>query len=95
MNFPIILSIFCCYLAAFSISIFSIMVCSRAVMMEVLTYVRRMAMAIRLEVADLASVLICRLRDAGIYSRAISGMMVMHEVQSTIRISVSSEPDSK
>ena len=54
-----------------------------------------MAMAIRREVAPFAKVLICDLRSAGMYSKAISGMIVIHEVQFTIRISVSSEPDSK
>ena len=54
-----------------------------------------MAIAMRREVADLASVLICCLRDEGMYSSAISGMIVILDVQSTIRISVSSEPDSK
>ena len=34
-------------------------------------------------------------RSAGIYSTAISGMMVRHDVQSTMRMSVSSDPDSK
>ena len=83
------------YLAANSMFILSRIVCSRAFIIEFLTYVRRMAMAIRREVALFAKVLIWRLRDAGTYSKAISGMMVIHEVQSTIRIRVSSEPDSK
>ena len=83
------------YFAANSICIFSRMVASRAFMMEFFTYVRRTAMAIRRDVALFARVLIWRLRLTGTYSKAISGMMVIQAVQSTIRISVSSEPDSK
>lgn len=52
-------------------------------------------MAIRRDVAPFAKLLIWRLRLMGTYSKAISGMMVMQAVQSTIRIKVSSEPDSK
>ena len=83
------------YFAANSICIFSRIVDSKALMMEFFTYVRRMAMAIRRDVALLANVLTWFLRLAGIYSSAISGMMVIQAVQFTMRISVSSEPDSK
>ena len=49
-------------------------------MIEFFTYVRLMAMAMRREVAPLASILICDLRSLGMYSSAISGMMVMLDV---------------
>ena len=71
------------------------MVFSNALIIELLTYVRRTAIAILRDVAPLAKVLICDLRSEGMYSKAISGIMVIHDVQFTMRISVSSEPDSK
>jgi len=59
-----------------------------------LTYVRLTASAMRREVAPLAMVLTRQRCSRGMNSNAISGIMVMYEVQSTMRISVSSDPDS-
>ena len=59
------------------------------------TYVLLTARATRRDVAPLAMVLTRERRSSGMNSNAISGMMVIHVVQSTIRIKVSSDPDSK
>ena len=62
----------------------------------ILTVTMRLtANATRRDVAPLAMLFTRSQRSSGMNSRAISGMIVMHDVQSTIRISVSSEPDSK
>ena len=71
------------------------MVCLNASTIDFFTYERRVTRAILRDEAPLKSVLTCRFRSSGTKSRAIFGMMVMSEVLSTIRISVSSEPDSK
>ena len=78
-----------------AVAAYSSMVLSKALIIEFFTYVRRTAMAMRRDVAPFASVLICLRRLSGMYSSAISGTTVRHEVQSTMRMSVSSDPDSK